>query len=287
MTEQDAKNLITILSKYTTLPLLEPITSALLRLHTDFLFSQPHYADPRSIVRHQAQVFSQNGEDGIIAEIFKRIGTDNKRFIEIGVGDGDENNTRLLLETGWRGVWMESHPKNIKSIRETYSAELSDGRLRLIDGMATREYLAENSLEQQRQHADLLSIDIDMNTSHIWRSLPELRPRVAVIEYNSNFGAAIDFEVEYRADAQWTGDNIFGASLKRLELIGRKLGYSLVGCDVTGINAFFVRDDLVGEKFQGPFNSEQHYEPPRFAFLRCSMGHPQAKRARVELKAVT
>jgi hypothetical protein len=41
-------------------------------------------------------------------------------------------------------------------------------------------------------------------------------------------------------------------------------GYSLVGCGLTGVNAFFVRDDCVGARFLAPFTAEQHYEPPRY-----------------------
>jgi hypothetical protein len=42
------------------------------------------------------------------------------------------------------------------------------------------------------------------------------------------------------------------------------LGYSLVGCDSIGCNAFFIRNDLVGDHFAAPFTSENHYEPARF-----------------------
>ena len=45
------------------------------------------------------------------------------------------------------------------------------------------------------------------------------------------------------------------------------MGYSLVGCDVLGINAFFVRHDLADGKFLKPFTSENHYEPPRYPMI--------------------
>ena len=64
----------------------------------------------------------------------------------------------------------------------------------------------------------------------------------------------------------------FGASLKAFEVLGSRLGYSLVGCDITGINAFFVRNDLVKDLFAGPFTAENHYEPPRYG-LCYRFGH--------------
>src|SRR5512135_8523 len=71
------------------------------------LLAQPRYADPKRLHRFEHQVYSQNGEDGAVAEIFRRIGTTDKFFVEIGVGDGLENNTVNLLSEGWRGVWVD------------------------------------------------------------------------------------------------------------------------------------------------------------------------------------
>ena len=278
MTEQDARGLVEILNKHSPLVHLETVVSALLAMHADMILSAERYSDPRSLGRYRAQVYSQNGEDGIIAEIMRRIGTTNKHFVEIGAGDGDENNTRLLVENGWTGIWLESDPANVATIRETYASEIVDGRLTLISSSATRENVARSLADEVGP--DLLSVDIDANTSHVWRALKHLRPRVAVIEYNPAFGPVIDWEITYRPDATWNGDNQFGASLCRLETIGRELGYGLVGCDITGVNAFFVRDDLLGEKFHPPFTSLQHFEPARFALLQCTIAHPQAKRPR-------
>jgi len=71
------------------------------------LRDHPRYRDPQRLLRFQAQVCSQNGEDGIIHEIFRRIGTTTKIFAEVGVGDGCENNTAFLLSQGWTGFWID------------------------------------------------------------------------------------------------------------------------------------------------------------------------------------
>jgi hypothetical protein len=61
------------------------------------LFDSPKHREPKDLSRHEFQVCSQNGEDGLIAEIFKRVGTSNRYFVEFGASDGFENNSTLLV----------------------------------------------------------------------------------------------------------------------------------------------------------------------------------------------
>ena len=78
--------------------------------------------------------------------------------------------------------------------------------------------------------------------------------------------------MQYKDDNEWNGTNYFGASLTALEKLAREKGYSLVACNYTGVNAFFVRNDLLGDHFLAPFTAETHYEPPRR--LKLGAGHP-------------
>lgn len=121
---------------------------------------------------------------------------------------------------------------------------------------------------------DLLSVDIDRNTYYVWQALAGIRPRVAVIEYNSLFPPDVDWKVEYRPDLVFNCTSYMGASLKAYERLGAEKGYALVGCDLSGMNAYFVRQDLVGDKFAAPFTAENHYEPPR-PFLIHRNGLPR------------
>jgi hypothetical protein len=236
------------------------------------LLAEPKYADPKRLNRHEAQVYSQNGEDGILAEIFSRVGTSNRVFVEIGAGDGENNSAYLLLK-GWSGYWFDADDGNLQSIRSRFAKSLASNRLR-----AAKEFFtAENVLDVLQKHGvpsefDLLSLDIDRNTSWVWRALRALRPRVAVIEYNASIPPQDEWEIAYVAEKPWDGTIIFGASLLSLEQIGKELGYSLVGCDLTGSNAFFVRDDLVGDLFCSPFTARNHYQPPRM-FIGRNWGH--------------
>ncbi len=230
------------------------------------LAHHPRYSDPRRLLRHAAQVCSQNGEDGMITEIFRRIGTTNRTFAEIGVDDGNENNTAFLLSLGWKGFWLDGSDAFVQTLRSR--PDLHDSSLTTQVAHVTRENIAGlfHSLGVPNEF-DLLSIDIDQNTYYAWDGLREFRPRVVVVEYNSAIPPDVDWKVRYDPEKVWNGTNNYSASLKAYELLAADLGYSLVGCDFTGVNAFFVRNDLVGDRFVEPFTSDNHYEPPRLNFL--------------------
>jgi len=240
-------------------------------------FMDPKLKDPRVVSNAYGQVYSQNNEDGIISEIFRRIGVKNRTFVEFGVGNGLENNTRLLLEQGWSGRWVEGDAKFAEDIRNQFNEVIQKGQLELIEAMISRLNASRlANVEQHNNELDFLSIDVDFLTSHIWRELSHIKPRLVCIEYNAHYPASVAYEVPYDTDRAWIGDTQFGASLKQLELIGADLGYALVGCDLLGVNAFFVRSDLADpELFLEPFTSENHYQPPRFSLVH-HRGHSPA-----------
>ena len=245
-------------------------------LLTANLLAQSKYQDPKRLNRYEAQVFSQNGEDGIIAEIFARIGFVDRTFVEFGAGDGMENNTAYLLFQGWSGFWFDGDESNVERIRKSFEPATRENRLMV----ATEFFTAEKAADILTKHKvprefDLLSLDIDRNTSWIWRKLGEFHPRVVVIEYNASIPPQEEWEIAYRADATWNGTLYFGAGLRTLQKIGEKLGYVLVGCELSGTNAFFVREDLALDRFAVPFSAENHHEPPRY-FLRRTWGHRRA-----------
>lgn len=242
------------------------------------LLAGPRYADPKKLNRYEGQVFSQNGEDGIIAEIFARIGATDKTFVEFGAGDGTENNSAYLLLKGWSGYWFDGDAQNVDSVRNNFAGAIAEKRLTV----AREFFTAEDARRIFGQHCvpeefDLLSIDIDRNTAWIWRALASFHPRACVVEYNPSIPPQDDWEIPYKADATWDGTLVYGAGLLALEGVGRDLGYSLVGADLSGTNAFFVRNDLVADLFSEPFTARHHYEPPRL-FLVRTWGHRKPSR---------
>lgn len=226
--------------------------------------------------RYEYQVMSQNGEDGIIHEIFNRIGTKSRYFVEFGTGDGTENNTASLLLEKWNGFWIEGKPEYVTQIRTEYQKIIDFGQLVVEQSFITSENIV--GLFKQAgvpDEFDLLSIDIDGNDFWVWQALSRYKPRVVVIEYNASLGPSINWVQSYNPIHIWNGKvgNYFGASLKAIEILGNELGYSLIGCNLTGVNAFFVRKELVlPGVFCEPFISENHYEKPMY-FLEKRLGH--------------
>jgi hypothetical protein len=239
------------------------------------LLQEARYANPKRLNRFEHQVFSQNGEDGALQEIFRRVGTESRTFVEIGVGNGQRNNTTFLLSLGWAGHWMEGNPRSVEQIVRTFDRPLSDKQLTLREIVVTRENaVAELGTVGVPPTVDLLSVDVDRNTYWVLASvLTILRPRVAVIEYNALFPPDVHWTVEYDPSRWWNRTSYYGASLKAYEKLCAQHGLALVGCELHGINAFFVRRDLCGDGFEAPFTAEHHYEPPRY-FLVRTQGYP-------------
>ena len=97
-----------------------------------------------------------------------------------------------------------------------------------------------------------------------------------MIEYNGSLGPYVDWVMPYNEKHLWGGKtkgSYFGASLKAYERIGKELGYSLVGTNLTGVNAFFVRSDILDENlFPGEYTSEYHFKKPLY-FMGKQLGH--------------
>lgn len=241
---------------------------------TDELLHGEKYEDPKKLNRYEHKVFSQSGEDGILAEIFKRIGVTNRIFAECSPGDGLENNTLYLLTLGWKGCWVECDPIKVNAIMQRMRPRIAEGSLFVQQQMVTAENIESLfTVASLPQEFDLLSIDIDGNDYWVWENIQRFSPRVVLIEYNATFPASCDWVMEHNPEAAWDGTINFGASLRALERLGRSKGYALVGCSLSGANAFFVREDLTGGRFLEPFTPENHYEPPRYYLASRRAGH--------------
>lgn len=246
--------------------------------HLRALLREERFADPLRLERFGHKVYSQNDEDGILREIFRRIGTRSKRFVEVGVEQGVENNTLALLYSGWSGLWVEAVEPYARAIRERFPRWLAEGRLALRNAVVTAEngnaILAAAGVQGE---IDLLSIDIDGNDYYILEALSAVMPRVVVVEYNARYAPPIRWRMPYDPDHRWQGSDRFGASLESLNDLMQGRGYALVGCNITGANAFFVRRELAQGKFQEPFSPANHYHPARYflthAYFNCAGGH--------------
>lgn len=218
----------------------------------------------------EAKWFSQNGEDGILLALFRRIGTGPKFVVEFGVEDGRECNTRYLRERlGWNGLLMDPAPNNPAFIKkELVTAENINALF--------EKYKVPTDL-------DLLSIDVDGNDYWIWKAIdPRYQPRVVVMEYNAKVPPTESKTIAYDPAFRWDGSDYFGASLLALNRLAESKGYTLVGCESRGANAFFVRKDLYNGNFV-PHPLEALYQAPTYGHPKDHFGWPAGNRTLINV----
>jgi hypothetical protein len=238
--------------------------------HRRALLESPRNADDRRLLKYGYRVYSQSDEDGILHEILHRIGDGGRRFVEIGAGDGFENNTLFLLIQGWRGVWIEGSSRKVASAKKHHEAEIAEGRLQVVQQYSTAANIDETIKRFSPGELDVLSVDIDGNDYYVLGAIRAVAPRVIVAEYNAKFPPDVRWIMEHNEAHRWDSTDYFGASLKALEILLLERGYFLVGCNLLGTNAFFIRKDLVRDPpFCAPFSAENHYEPARYFLLQA------------------
>ena len=220
--------------------------------------------DSRSIRDYEFKVFSQWGEDGIIQHLCKSVDIKNKTFIEFGVENFSEANCRfLLMKDNWSGFVIDGSRQNIIKLKESYF--YWKHHIHAIDAFITRENINE-LLAQSGFGEDLgiLSIDLDGNDYYVLEAINLFKPRILICEYNAIFGDTRKISIPYDAAFYRTtahhSNLYFGASLAALTHLANKKGYSLVGTNSAGVNAFFVRNDLLTQKLETP-SCAQAYSP--------------------------
>jgi hypothetical protein len=191
---------------------------------------------------------SQWGEDGIIDWLVERLPSIPKTFIEFGVEDYRQSNTRLLLQLrNWQGLVMDGSSEHIQNIhkQEIYWRYELEAKCAFIDRDNINKLIKDAGFIGE---IGLLSIDIDGNDYWVWQALDVVQPAIVVCEYNAVFGDNYALTVPYKPDFQRTqahhSNLYFGASIRALIKLGQQKGYQFVGTSSTGCNAFFVRNDL-------------------------------------------
>jgi hypothetical protein len=220
------------------------------------------------------KAFSQFGEDGIIQYLVQRVPIENQVFVEFGVEDYTESNTRfLLVNDNWRGLIMDGGEEHAAFLRRTgmdWRYDI-DAKSAFIDRDNINGLIASAGIEGD---IGLLSVDIDGNDYWVLEAIDIVSPRILVAEYNSSFGPDAAVTVPYdpsfeRGAAHWS-HLYWGASLAALDLLARRKGYVLVGGNSAGNNAFWVREDMLGELRTA--TPEDAYATSRFRESRDESG---------------
>jgi len=205
-------------------------------------------ADVPGLARYEYSWLSQNGEDGIIRYLFDEIGFESRWFLEFGFGAVQCNSLRLMLHEEFHGLLMDGSSENVDFFNYT-AGRFGIDRVKAVQAFITRDNLqylvTSNGVPRE---IDFLSLDVDGNDYWFWEALECVLPRVVCIEYNAGLGpdwsCTVPYDDAFERYSKHPSGFFHGASLAALESLGKRKGYYLIGCDSTGTNAFFLRDDV-------------------------------------------
>jgi hypothetical protein len=206
--------------------------------------------EAQSLRDAEFKVFSQFGEDGALQFLIANVPIENDTFVELGVEDYSESNTRFLLaQDNWRGVIVDAADDYVAFLRDSDLGWRH--QIEPVQAFITRDNV--NGLIRGagvEGDIGILSVDLDGNDYWILEAIDVVSPRILVAEFNSIFGREAAVTIPYdpgftRLGAHYSG-LYYGASLAALNRLAAEKGYALVGCGLGGNNAFFVRRDVLG-----------------------------------------
>jgi hypothetical protein len=219
------------------------------------------------LLEHKHDVYSQTGEDGIIAKILEVLPENDKWCVEFGAWDGlTITNTRNLIESqGYSAVLIEADRRKFQNLQKNYSQ---------MDKVITIGQFVGFTEEDNLDHIlsatpipldfDLLSIDIDGNDYYVWQSIVKYRPKVIVIEFNPTIPTNIKFVQPSNPSTKQ------GASLLSLVELAKEKGYELVS--VLPFNAFFVKQEYY-QRFQLESNAPEVLRTDLYAVTYLFSGY--------------
>ena len=209
--------------------------------NSHFLNMKSKYTDLKKLNSVDYKIFSQNGEDGIINYLTSQLNINKPKFIEIGVGDYSESNTRFIFETvyTWNDNWLykifEKSKRNVL---------IWKGQLEIIEQQVSNKnilHLINSKIFWKSWH---FSLDIDGVDYWIIKELPKNFSKIAIIEYNPIFGIEKHVTVPNldnfnRTDYHYS-NLCFGMSLKAAIKVMEEKNFYFVGVNLMRNNAFFV-----------------------------------------------
>ena len=224
--------------------------------------------DPMDLSIFEQKIYSQNGEDGVTMKLLDLIYDDptHKNYVEFGVEDGKECNTRILREKyKWSGLQMDGSHEN--------------RRIQLRNEFITKENIVDLFKKYKvPPHIHLLSVDIDFNDFYCLKEiLDHHQCDIIICEYNATHLSHEDKIVVYDPHGQWDKSNYFGASLLALDKLAKIYNYSLIYCNQNGVNSFFIHNDILKKKglhFKDIGDVMRLYKPARYGD-GPNGGHPQ------------
>lgn len=231
----------------------------------------------KDIAEAEFKVFSQFGDDGILQYLIHclQIAPQHRSFVEFGVENYEESNTRfLLLNNNWRGLVMDGAKANVAHIHASPDFWKHDltAVAAFIDADNINQLISSAGFSGE---IGILSIDIDGNDYWVWRNIQVVDPIIVVAEYNGIFGGeravSIPYDPAFRRSQAHYSNLYWGCSLAALNLLATKKGYAFVGCNSAGNNAYFIRQNRMPDILPRP-SIEAGFVDPKFKESRDSSG---------------
>ena len=205
----------------------------------------------KNIQQAEFKVFSQFGSDGIVQYLIQKVKIEDKSFIEFGVGDYSESNTRfLLMNNNWRGLIIDLDDSHIKYLHDNLGKDIFyRHNITAIKKRITSKNVNETFTENgYTGDIGLMCLDIDSIEFWILEAISTVSPRILIVEYNSTFGSEYSVTVPNKENFDREKEHFshlyFVASLSALVSLARKKGYVFVGSNSAGTDAFFLRKDV-------------------------------------------
>lgn len=197
--------------------------------------------------------WSQHGEDGVLEKIFDIVPPKNKQFVEIGAHFHEANCLKLQQHHKWGGFYFDDFHEF--------------PQLGFVKAWITKENI--NDIFEQvnasgvSKDLDILSIDVDGVDFYLWNELDESwKPSIVIVEctHQPEELKFVDRVIKYDPKFRWDGSIYAGASAQAWVNLAKSKGYSLIHIESSGINMFFMRNDLVGDHFMYTNNLEKLLE---------------------------
>ena len=213
----------------------------------------------------ELKFYSQNGEDGIIDYIIQKLNLKKPSFVELGIGDYTESNTRFLYEKYYGNGLVVDIQKNLKE-KVSSNVSLWRGNLEVLEKKISSENINEILSNNVNFEIDIFSIDIDGIDYWILKKIEPKISKLVILEYNSIFGPNLEVTVPNSEDFDRTKEHYsnlyYGASLSAYVNLMNEKGFYFLGVNRLRNNAFFINNDFPKKEF---FNKLQD-----ISFIECT-----------------
>jgi hypothetical protein len=240
----------------------------------------------KTFFENEFSVFSQFGDDGIIQYLINQAGISESFFIEFGVENYLESNTRFLLQNNnWSGLIIDGNRDNIEFIKKQNFYWKHD--INAKQAFVTVENI-NDLIKEVPAEIGLLHIDIDGNDYWIWKAITVTQADIVIIEYNSVFGCqraiTVPYEPTFIRQKKHYSYLYAGVSLLALCDLADEKGYSFIGSNRAGNNAYFVRNEKIGKL--KPVSVAEGYVQSKFRESRDRDGKLDFKRGEERLEVI-